>query len=254
MIPFTRHLAPVPRRLKIPPGARVLEIGSGGRPHPQATVLLDRYLGDASEREGRTLIRDQRPFLVADGEALPFADKSFDYCVCSHVLEHAFHPDRLLREMERVAHAGYIETPTELFDWMFSVPPYTVIHRWYVNLIGGELVLAPKSPETATHRFAHLLDFLRREDPYLERWMEKHPQLFTTQYEWSGTIRFRLTDQPVSAGIRSDDDALNFLRASETGEPFFWGTGRWGFKRWFYSHLVHPCLRKKAKRLLGRGR
>ncbi len=241
-----------PRRLKIPAGSRVLEIGSGGRPHFQSTVLLDRYLDDASEREGKVLVQDRRPFLIADGEALPFADKSFDYCVCMHVLEHAFHPDRLLQEMQRVARAGYIETPTEMHDWMFAVPPYTEIHRWYVNVTDNQLVIALKKPEDVTHRFAPMLDYLRREDPYFERWIEKRPELFTTQYEWSGEIRYRFADRPLSYGIDDDSKAEAFVSSSSQEEGYFWGSGRWGMKRWLYSLAVHPTFRKQAKRLMER--
>ena len=50
----------------------------------------------------------------ADLTALPFRDKQFDYVVLSHVIEHipAEDLDRAVRELIRVAHAGYIEAPS----------------------------------------------------------------------------------------------------------------------------------------------
>lgn len=240
------------RHLRIPRGARVLEIGSGGRPHERATVLTDRYAADAAHREGRALILDKRPFVIADGEALPFATKVFDYCICMHVLEHADAPARLVAEMERVARAGYIETPTELHDFLFSVAPYTEIHRWFVNSVDSELVIAKKTPDNGCHRLAHLLDHLRRHDPHLERWMEKCPHLFTTQFEWEGRIRHRVTDETVGDTISSDSVAIDYLRRSRPDLAFYWGSGSWGLKRWLYAACIHPRWRKLAKRMLGR--
>jgi SAM-dependent methyltransferase len=242
----------IPRQLPIPRGARVLEIGSGGRPHSRSTILTDRYLADTSQREGRILVRDHRPVVLADAQALPFRDKAFDYCICMHVLEHVAHPATMLAEMQRVARAGYIETPTELFDWLFAVPPYTTIHKWYVNRFDDELVLTPKTAEIAQHRFAHLLDYLRREDAYLERWMEKHPHLFTTQFYWTNTIRWRISESSPFEQMNSDDLARDFAMPRFGRSDYFWGSRQWGLKRWIYSGFVHPALRKAAKRLLRR--
>lgn len=242
----------MPRQLPIGAGARVLEIGSGGRPHPRSTVLTDRFLRDDSQREGRALVRDARAFVIADGQALPFRDKAFDYCICMHVLEHVDDPAAMLREIQRVSKAGYIETPTELHDYLFAVAPYTSIHKWYVNRLGNELVLTRKRAEIAEHRFAPLLDYLRREDAFLERWMEKRPHLFTTQYHWSGTIKFRVSETSAFEEIRSDAEAREYLQQRLDPGDYFWGSGKWGFKRWLYGAAVHPTWRKLAKRVLGR--
>ncbi|MCX7018623.1 MAG: class I SAM-dependent methyltransferase [Candidatus Sumerlaeota bacterium] len=237
----------LPKRLPIRPRDRVLEIGSGGRPHNRADVLTDRHCLDNSQREGKSLKRDKRPLVIADGEALPFADKSFDYCICMHVLEHVRNPARLLDEMQRVARAGYIEAPTELFDWLFAVPPYTEIHHWLINLSRGELIISPKTGGDAPQRFAFLFDYLRSEDGYFERWMEKHPHLFTVQYEWAGTIRHRLLDRQP-AELRDDHEAADYLSGKMTIRNFYWGSGLWGLKRWLYAHCLHPVWRKRAKR------
>lgn len=37
-----------------------------------------------------------------DGQSLPFADQSFDFLCCNHVLEHIFETEKLIREFRRV--------------------------------------------------------------------------------------------------------------------------------------------------------
>ncbi len=241
----------LPRKLRIPRGARVLEVGSGSRPHPRASILVDRYLDDG-EREGRKLVRDARPLVLADGAALPFRAGAFDYCVCAHVLEHVEDPGRFLSEIQRVARAGYIETPSELHDWMFGVAPYTEIHRWFVNLVDGRLVLTRKTPENSRHRFMHLFDHLKREDPHFERWLEKQPRLFMIQLEWQGAIPWAIREAPPSVEISSESAARDFAAARKGRTGFFWGSGAWGLKRWFYAAAVHPSWRRAMLRLLGR--
>lgn len=256
----------------------MLEVGSGSRPHARSTVLLDRFALDASHREGRPLVRDSRPLVVADGAALPFRRDAFDYVVCMHVLEHIEDPPPFLAEMQRVAAAGYIETPSPLHEWLFGVEPYTEIHLWTVDLEmaptdalasgatssdgtsspeSPRLVLSRKTPGNSRHRFMHQLDRLRLTDPHLERWMEKSPHLFTTQYEWRGAIRHRTAgpgdaDGPGWSDVDSAARAAESRHAAQPG-PHYWGSGLWGFKRWLYAAWVHPVWRRRAKALFGRG-
>ncbi len=42
-------------------------------------------------------------FQEADVEKLPFADRSFDTVICTHVLEHVLHIDRTIAELRRIA-------------------------------------------------------------------------------------------------------------------------------------------------------
>src|SRR5262249_15577356 len=52
----------------IQPGMRVLDIGSGGDPFPNASVLVERYLKPVFRTE--SLVTNDRPLVVADIHAL----------------------------------------------------------------------------------------------------------------------------------------------------------------------------------------
>ena len=98
---------------------RVLEVGPGNRPTFRADVLVEKFLGDDTHRCGGLRIFPHQQLVNAAAEALPFADKEFDYVICNQVLEHSDDPAQFLREVTRVGKAGYIETPSLLGEWLF---------------------------------------------------------------------------------------------------------------------------------------
>ena len=100
--------------LGIPSDALVLEVGSGGNPYPRSNVLLDAY-EETRERHWDALIHD-RPTVLSFGENLPFKDNAFNYVIAAHVLEHTPHPEKFLAELQRVARAGFIETPDAFME------------------------------------------------------------------------------------------------------------------------------------------
>lgn len=130
---------------------RVLDVGSGHRPHEDATHLVDLLPEDNSERGGAIKMLG-RSLVVATIEALPFKDKTFDYVHASHVLEHTDRPEEACRELMRVAHAGYIETPSPFFEQGYNYPRPDrgwSFHKWFVSLDRKHtLVFEPKTPRT----------------------------------------------------------------------------------------------------------
>lgn len=87
---------------------RILDVGSGHRPLPQADVLADRFL-ENKERNG-DLVAD-RPLILCDIEHLPFKDNTFDFVNASQVVEHVDNPDQAIRELRRVSSSGQVDTP-----------------------------------------------------------------------------------------------------------------------------------------------
>ena len=131
---------------------KVLDIGSGHRPHPDATHLVDLYLKDDTER-GKKLKRLGKYLIQANIETLPFKDKVFEYIYASHVLEHTSDPAEACRELMRVGMAGYIETPDPFYEQGYGYPKNErgwSFHRWYVWLAADRtLIFERKTAETA---------------------------------------------------------------------------------------------------------
>ncbi len=175
--------------MNIRPNDFVLEIGSGHNPKTRSDVLCDKFIDD-DEQRGGTLVSD-RPIVEADGQYLPFADNTFDYVICSHVLEHVEDPDLLISELMRVAHRGYIETPSEIgeriYGWHY--------HNWVVNLIDGRLILQ-KNDKRAD--FGQLFHTLAERDKHWRRFHILHHNLFLVQYEWDGKVEYEIMDKDES--------------------------------------------------------
>lgn len=181
--------------LNIRPTDRVLEIGSGNRPRKRSNVLCDRYPWDNTERSaGDDIVLDARPFVIADAGHLPFKDKSFDYVIASHILEHVENPLRVAAELMRVARAGYIETPSELserlFGWSF--------HKWMVHREGDELVFRPRFTESVFGDYFHRL---QSEDRMFAEMVDQHYDDFYVRHEWHERILIRM-EYTVSGEVR----------------------------------------------------
>lgn len=116
-----------PERIKgMGPKDRVLEIGPGGTPHPRSDVFLEKRYEDPAEAEGQRgyapPLREQdlNKVVYYDGGRFPFADKAYDYVICSHALEHVEEVDRFLSEITRVGKKGYLEYPTIYYDYLYN--------------------------------------------------------------------------------------------------------------------------------------
>lgn len=176
--------------LPISGSALVLDVGSGGKPHVRADVLLDRPVG-AEHRCGQPMIVD-RPTVFGDAERLPFKDKAFDFVIAAHILEHMERPEIFLSELQRVSHAGYIETPNFLFERMI---PYE-IHCLEVAVVDGILHIRKKS-KAADDEFIRALDFLRKDKAW-KRLFYTRPSLFHVCHYWTESIQYKIYNSSES--------------------------------------------------------
>lgn len=223
--------------MHIRPTDLVLEIGSGHNPKIRSDVLCDKYLLDDTERGGKLVV--DRPTVIADGERLPFRDGAFDYVICCHVLEHAHDVARFIREIERVGRAGYIETPSEIGEWLYGWE----YHRWLVARVGDRLVFRRKTEKSP---FGVLFHRLAAEDPDFARFHERSHRFLLVQFEWRDRIPYEIRG-PHDPPLDWNDPAM--VTRLLTSEPL---QRRERLKRWLWGHLPE-WTRLRLKGILARG-
>jgi hypothetical protein len=191
---------------RLPDDALVLDVGAGASPFPRADWVLDLvpwqgrglygYDDHGPERFGADtwVIHD-----VCAREPFPFADKQFDFVVCSHTLEDVRDPIWVCGELSRIAKAGYIETPSRLEEQSFGIQGPWVgwgHHRWLVEEDGAGLVFSFKH-----HVLCGRSSF---QFPY-EFWSRLTPEERTVCFWWEGDFVAR---ERVFASAEELDDYL----------------------------------------------
>jgi uncharacterized protein YbaR (Trm112 family)/SAM-dependent methyltransferase len=173
-------------RLGIRPTDLVLDVGSGNNPHPRADLLCDQFIFDDAERGGQ-IVAD-RPVVGGDLERLPFADRSLDFVIASHVLEHVIDPARAIAELKRVAPRGYIETPAEFGGKLLDMP----FHRWFVRQEGPTLVFTGK-PEPMYDPYLNQVGYeLWRDSKWLRKLYWERLDLFLVRYCWDESLAVKV--------------------------------------------------------------
>ena len=175
------------RRLHCPVSrdALVLEVGSGGNPYYRANVLLDAY-EITGERHWAPLITD-RPTVLGFVEDLPFKDKSFDFVIASHVLEHSRDPVRFLEELQRVSKAGYIEVPDAFME---RINPYPD-HRLEITVRQGRLLIRKKKNWQVDPGIVELYED-RVKAITTGEVIPGHPFAFHVRYYWNDKIDYQV--------------------------------------------------------------
>jgi ubiquinone/menaquinone biosynthesis C-methylase UbiE len=125
-----------------------LKLEEGIIPHPRANVVVDKFVDSNYHRSGDIKVLTHQQFLSADGEELPFEDKSFNYVICAQVLEHVEDPIRFVKEQVRVASGGYMETPSIIGE--FLIPKES--HRWILQEIDNKIVMYDKEVRLVLNR------------------------------------------------------------------------------------------------------
>jgi SAM-dependent methyltransferase len=203
------------RRIAIPVdhAALVLDVGSGDKPHWRADVLLDHYPDDSygGQRSGASAAVVDRPLFDADAADMPFADKVFDYAICSHMLEHVERPGAVIAELTRVAKAGYIEVPEAASAKIVDFPS----HLWWVTLEDGVLVFTAKSVSYFDADIDRYLTVSGMRQPLADL-LDKHLDHRVIELPWSETVACRVVGSPTPELIAAAHDTDAHHRGSET--------------------------------------
>src|SRR5215467_7212946 len=170
----------------------VLEIGPGHCPFKRADTFVDFAPWPIPGVDPAKLVKCD----IAT-EPLPFPDKSFNFVYCRHVLEDMWNPFHLCKEMERVAKAGYIETPSPIAELCRGVdggaPPYRGYHhhRWVVWATAADLRFVTKYP---------VVEYLGIDGDRLASLL-RHPRYWNTYYLWEDSIDVRHMQSPLHYNI-----------------------------------------------------
>jgi hypothetical protein len=173
------------RKFHLPASGLILEIGGGGNPSPCSTVLVDYYIDEDQQsfrqRGGLPFASGEKVLIQADGASLPFRDRQFDYVILSHVIEHIppENIEQFIRELGRVAQAGYIEAPSIVYESIRDIPE----HIWYVACEDSVLHLCRKKSANPLHTFLAPLF----KDGSFRAVVENHAGIFFTGMEWRGS-------------------------------------------------------------------
>lgn len=89
--------------------------------------------------------------LDLDHDRLPYDDGSVDFVYCRHTLEDLANPGHLLAEIQRVAKAGWLETPSPQAELTRGVDASGdhvgyAHHRWVCYVQDGVFTALPKYP------------------------------------------------------------------------------------------------------------
>jgi SAM-dependent methyltransferase len=109
-------------------GSTVLDVGCGtgfmvdhlARNHPRRKFTGLDFIIEEGTRTRLPSIK----FVEGKVEALPFADKSFDTVICTHVLEHVLDFAGALRELRRVARRRLIIVVPQEREYRFTFNPH----------------------------------------------------------------------------------------------------------------------------------
>lgn len=208
-----KRLAWACRRLycPVPADALVLEVGSGGSPYFRANVLIDAY-ASTRERHWAPFVTD-RPSVLGFGESLPFKDKSFDFVIASHVLEHSAEPEKFIKELQRVAKAGYIETPDAFME---RINPYWD-HRSEVTVRDNKLRIRKKSDWKIDSELVDLYEFSAKKI-IAQKTIVNEPFVFHTRFFWKNEISCNIINPEIDSSWRAPEfthstNVSNSLRA-----------------------------------------
>ncbi len=234
---FQRHVAAYREAARVLGDGPVLDIGAGVG---HSYRLLDPRPTTGLDLSAEALAGQDRPTVVADMRALPFADAGFASVVAVHSIEHVPDPERALAEAVRVLRpsgTAYYVTPNRL---TFGRPdeivdPYHYVewdpeqfgslmrdhfaHVELLGLFGSDRYLALVAREKRVMERAFALDRLRLRRRLSRRMRQR---LYNSALSLT-----RLRRDPAAAAITPEDfttrsdwleDALDLIAVCTTAE------------------------------------
>jgi len=167
-------------RFKVKSTDRVLDIGGSMKQRQEIKVdtLVDIIRPEKAPYSASRLLANRFIELDVTRQKMPFKDKEFDFCLCSHTLEDLTYPFLVIEEMSRVAKRGLIITPSMGDDMVFS-------HIDFTDWLSG----ARRLPGGAHHKW-----FFIKENKKLRVIPKNYPILYTRDFQ---VIRWKGEDEMI---------------------------------------------------------
>jgi len=182
-----------PNKIKnILPNDVVLEIGPGSNPFHRSDVLLELEYENEQDRAsqfGHTeKLISEKKIVYYKGKEFPFANNSFDYVICSHVLEHIPDVSFFLSEIFRIAKKGYFEYPLITYDYLYNFD----VHLNFLKFNGTKMYLLKKE-NTSLNEFKPLnAFFLKTLNLGYGDFLGGLPDAFFEGFEWNKPFELEL--------------------------------------------------------------
>ncbi|MFC1682111.1 class I SAM-dependent methyltransferase [Nanoarchaeota archaeon] len=130
---------------------KVLEVGGWAQPFNRADVVVDiqpyetrSFLGNQGSKKENFNKENWYVIDACSREGLPFKDKSFDFVICSHILEDLRDPIKVCAELIRVGKRGYIEIPSMASELTKGLANKKYCgyyhHRWLVEIRNDKVI------------------------------------------------------------------------------------------------------------------
>lgn len=137
---------------KIPKGKTILDVGAGEMPYKQFCKNLNYKSQDFGKYSGENVSTGiksgkydtQNVDIISDITDIPVKNNSFDYVLCTEVLEHVPDPLKALREISRINKEGLILTTpfaslTHFYPYFFYTGFSDEFYRTHLPVLGYKI-------------------------------------------------------------------------------------------------------------------
>lgn len=205
--------------LALPKGSTILDAGAGDQHHKQHCEHLVYTSQDSAEYDGKgdgaglqTGTYNYGTLdIISDILSIPREDESFDYILCSEVLEHVPYPDRAVKELARLLKKGGQLILTAPFASLTHFAPQHFVTgfniSWYRKVLEADIGLKVQKAIAYGNYFEYLAQEMHR-IPFVAQRYCQSPVLLEKEQQAIATVVNML--QKFGTGKGDSWQLLNF--------------------------------------------